>query len=166
MKKDIKLYNMIFPTFMLFALVPHLWIASIVGNFIIDSLLLLIIDFAIFKHFNKDFYKKSFKKVYFLGFLGDILGTVYLIAMFLIYAVSQNTPIETFIDKHINIIEPIFYISGIIVAGVLIYIFDYFISFKNTELSKKQKIFSALTFAVVTAPYTYLIPPTVIDTII
>ena len=44
MKKDVKLYNMILPPFMLFFFVPTLWIVSAVGNFIIDSIVLLIIS--------------------------------------------------------------------------------------------------------------------------
>ena len=38
MKKDVKLYNMILPPFMLFFFVPTLWIVSALGNFIIDSI--------------------------------------------------------------------------------------------------------------------------------
>ena len=44
MKKDVKLYNMILPPFMLFFFVPILWIVSALGNFIIDSIVLLIIS--------------------------------------------------------------------------------------------------------------------------
>lgn len=45
MKKDVKLYNMILPPFMLFFFIPTLWIVSALGNFIIDSIVLLIFQF-------------------------------------------------------------------------------------------------------------------------
>ena len=51
MKKDVKLYNMILPPFMLFFFVPTLWIVSALGNFIIDSIVLLIISIFIYKKF-------------------------------------------------------------------------------------------------------------------
>ena len=51
MKKDVKLYNMILPPFMLFFFAPTLWIVSALGNFIIDSIVLLIISIFIYKKF-------------------------------------------------------------------------------------------------------------------
>ena len=57
MKKDVKLYNMILPPFMLFFFVPALWIVSALGNFIIDSIVLLII--SIFKSKNKNTAKQN-----------------------------------------------------------------------------------------------------------
>ena len=41
MKKDVKLYNVLFPFWMLL-LFPQMWLIVLPGNFIIDSLVLLI----------------------------------------------------------------------------------------------------------------------------
>lgn len=81
MKKDVKLYNMILPPFMLFFFVPILWIVSALGNFIIDSIVLLIISIFIYKKFTWQLYKKSIIPVFLYGFLSDFLGVLYLMAI-------------------------------------------------------------------------------------
>ena len=81
MKKDVKLYNMILPPFMLFFFVPFLWIVSALGNFIIDSIVLLIISIFIYKKFTWQLYKKSIIPVFLYGFLSDFLGVLYLMAI-------------------------------------------------------------------------------------
>lgn len=58
MKKDVRLYNLIFPTFMLFTFNPLFWGISLAGNFIIDSIVLLIISLAVYKKLSISFYKK------------------------------------------------------------------------------------------------------------
>ena len=45
MKKDKKLYNMIFPPYIEFLFTPLVFI-PIIGNFIIDGLLVLVITFS------------------------------------------------------------------------------------------------------------------------
>lgn len=169
MKKEIKLYNLIFPTFMLFAISPILWAVSIVGNFIIDSALLLILSLFIFKKLSKEFYKRTFLRVYLFGFLSDLIGTVYLIAVYLIYEATIEPVLfeNGFIySSYYSILVSIYYISGIIVAALCIFTLNYLFSFnyinlsneKPRQLTKREKLFSALSFAIITAPYTYLIP--------
>ena len=47
-------------------------------------------------------------------------------------------------------------LPALIISAVLIFIFNYFITFKKHD--KKLKLKLALTFAIVTAPYTFLVP--------
>lgn len=55
-KKSVKLYNVLFPVWMLL-LLPPLWLVVIPGNFIIDSIVLLV-SLAILKiGERKQFYK-------------------------------------------------------------------------------------------------------------
>ena len=72
---------MILPPFMLFFFVPTLWIVSALGNFIIDSIVLLIISIFIYKKFTWQLYKKSIIPVFLFGFLSDFLGVLYLMAI-------------------------------------------------------------------------------------
>ena len=82
MKKDVKLYNMILPPFMLFFFVPTLWIVSALGNFVIDSIVLLIIfNFLFTRNSLWQLYKKSIIPVFLFGFLSDFLGVLYLMAI-------------------------------------------------------------------------------------
>ena len=168
-KKDVKLYNMILPPFMLFAFVPIFWLISLVGNFIIDSIVLLIISLIIFKKVDWKFYKKVILKVWAFGFIGDIIGVAYLV---LVSTLSNATfyngndlgkqimsgiYLATSQSHFDSIWGVLFIVSGILVAAVFIFLFD-LIAFINTGLSKKQKILSALSYAVFTAPYLFLIP--------
>lgn len=168
--KDIKLYNMILPPFMLFMFSPVLWMLSLAGNFVIDSVVLLIITLVIFKEFDSGFFRKVILKVWLLGFLADFVGVFYLTAI--AFLTSSEYPYSDSILNHIlggiysavngshfdSIWGVLFIVSGMLVASACIFIFDYFISFKNTGLSKKQRVISSLVFAVVTSPYTFLLP--------
>lgn len=58
--KDIKLYNMIFPIWLMLLCPPVIFI-TIVGNFVIDSIV-LIICFKIFKLKDAGFNQKNFTK--------------------------------------------------------------------------------------------------------
>lgn len=168
--KEIKLYNMILPPFMLFLFLPWWWIGSIVGNFIIDSVVLLTLAFIMLKKFDFKVYKNSIIKVWTLGFTADLLGIFYLI----IVSIAANAEyyegnniwkqilsgiyLATSYSHFDSIYGVLFIVSGILLSAVLIFVFNYFISFKNSILSKKQKIIMSLFIAVLTAPYTFLLP--------
>ena len=47
-------------------------------------------------------------------------------------------------------------IPALIISAILIFVFNYFITFKNTETNLRFKL--AIIFAIITAPYTFLIP--------
>lgn len=180
MKKDVKLYNLIMPTFMLLTLHPLMWILSLTGNFIIDSIVLILVSLIVFKKLDGQFYKKNIIKVWLLGFLADFIGAGYLllldkigyeyIMMFeeqsnsFIYNIMTDMHLVTFPQDLATVGSRCFLASGILLAAVMIFVFDYAV-FKNyatfesqTEISKKQIVISALMFAVLTAPYTYFIP--------
>lgn len=170
LNNDIKLYNLIFPTFMLFVFVPILWQISLVGNFIIDSVVLIIISLIIYHKLNWKFYIKSIFFVYIFGFFSDIIGVFYLIATaFLtdaeyyegndlvqqilsgIYMATSHSHFDSFWSFA-------FITSGIIISMVMIFGLNYLFSFIFTDLTKKQKLLSALSFAIFTAPYAFLLP--------
>ncbi|MBS5453140.1 MAG: hypothetical protein KHX38_06435 [Ruminococcus sp.] len=52
----------------------------------------------------------------------------------------------------------LFIASGILFSSIFIFAFNYRVSFNNKGLSKKQKIIASLTMAIITAPYTFLLP--------
>lgn len=168
--KEVRLYNMILPPFMFFLFLPWWWIGSIVGNFIIDSVVLLTLAFIMLKKFDFKVYKNSIIKVWTLGFTADLLGIFYLIIVSIaanaeyyegnniwkqilsgIYLASNHSHFD-------SIYGVLFIVSGILLSAVLIFVFNYFISFKNSILSKKQKVIMSLSIAVLTAPYTFLLP--------
>ena len=176
LNKDIKLYNMILPPFMLFAFVPYMWFISLAGNFVIDSIVLILSTLIIFRSFKETFstYKKLIIKVWLYGFLADIFGILYLLVFSLTsikfvdyekfdvnslgYKIWEGIHLATNGSHFDSIWGVIFIASGILVTSILIFVFDYFFVFKHRNFTKKQAIFTALTFAIITAPYTFLLP--------
>ncbi|MDR2648139.1 MAG: hypothetical protein LBB94_00235 [Clostridiales bacterium] len=142
MRKDIKIYNVLFPLWMLFFF-PQMWLIVLPGNFIIDSIVLFIYMQLMKLQPKWDFYKKHILKIFALGLLADIVGSAFMF----ILALSG-------IDRLGD--EPYLTIPALIISGVLIFVFNHRITFKH--LDKRQRVRFSLAFAVFTAPYTFLVP--------
>lgn len=165
---------MILPPYMLMTFMPSLAVISLAGNFIIDSIVLLIISSIIFKKINIDFYKKRVWKVWLLGFAGDFVGVFYLfvgseIGYFYInshpyapndltYSIMDSLNNVTNHPNSVSFYSICFLVSAIFISSIAIFLFDYFIAFRKSEMTKTQKLLSSLAFAVFTAPYTFLLP--------
>lgn len=174
MKKDHKLYNMILPPYLIMALFPPLLALSAVGNYIIDSIVLLIISAIVFKRLDGKFYLRNIFKVWGLGFAADFVGVIYLFIggeLGYNYINYSGKPAGTFlynifdgmnsVTNHSYEIAPYttgFLISGIIISAACVFVLDYFIALRKSGLTKKQRLISAAAYAVFTAPYTFLLP--------
>ncbi len=174
MKKTNKLYNLILPPYMLMVFIPWLAILSIIGNFVVDSIILGIVSFSVFKYFDMQFYRKNVLKVWALGFVADFIGVLYLFlgsefgyiylnivrqddgGFFYKLMDSMNN-----VTNHSDIVtgySVCFIFSAVLIASIAIFLLDYFIVFRKADMTKKQKVLSALSFAIFTAPYTFLLP--------
>ena len=142
MKKNVKLYNILFPIWMLM-LFPVVWLIILPGNFIFDSIVLLIVMSALKIAERKEWYKKYIFKIFTFGMLSDLIGAGFLIST--MYLDLYDFDVEIFLT-----------IPAVIIASVMIYVFNYFVTFKDLEKPLCKKM--ALTFAIATAPYTFLIP--------
>lgn len=142
-KNDIKLYNVLFPFWMLL-LFPQLWLIVLPGNFIIDSLVLIISMFLLKISDKKHYYKRHILKIYGFGMLSDIVGSAYMLLLMLVFQVGRMGD------------EPYLTIPALIISAVLIFVLNYFVTFKNTDKALRLKL--SVIFAIVTAPYTFLIP--------
>lgn len=141
--KETKLYNVLFPFWMLLML-PQLWIAVIPVNFLIDSLVLLL-SMSVLKIDTKmQFYKKHILKVYLFGMLADVAGAAYMLIMMILFDVGRMGD-EVYLT-----------LPALALSAVLIFLFDYCFAFKGSN--KKTRFFSSLVFAIATAPYTFLVP--------
>lgn len=162
--KQIKLYNLIFPIWILLFFPPFIFI-TIIGNFIIDSLV-VIACFFLFKLGNiennlKTFYKKSVSEVWLFGFLADIIGAaiLFLLAMgsdFLGLSYELTTAISY--DPFSHPVAVIIILFAMLVSGVFIFIFNYKFIFKKIIEEKKLRLKVALTIAIITIPWTFLLP--------
>ncbi|MBQ5590733.1 MAG: hypothetical protein IIU65_03540 [Clostridia bacterium] len=143
MKKEFKLFNVMFPIWF-FYIFPATCIALIIpGNFIIDSLVLIISAYVLKIENKFKFYKSTILKVFCCGLAADIVGA--LIMFLLLYTNLMQYGDEFYITLPVMLF-----------SSVLIYFFNYKLSFKTLE--KKKRVALSLIFAIATAPYTFLIP--------
>ncbi|MFI3283705.1 MAG: hypothetical protein R3Y57_01345 [Erysipelotrichaceae bacterium] len=160
--KTIKLYNVLFPIWMLI-MIPMTWIIVLPGNFIIDFLVLLV--GCKLAHVEQGFQvsKKVILKTWIFGFLSDIIGSLLLLGLMMISSLLSIT----FLENAINdlCINPFSNLLGFIIMmlilgfiGYLIYFFNLRFSFKKLSIDFDQKKRMALTLAILTTPYFFLIP--------
>lgn len=154
-----KVYNMIFPIWFLLFFPPVIFI-TLIGNFVIDSLV-IVACFFIFHLSNqkmelKTFYKRSFLKVWLFGFLADIIGAaiLFLVSMFANNELSSAISYDPFSSPlAVTII-----IFAMLVSSAFIFILNYRFSFKELVSEKALRIKISLAIAIITIPWTFLIP--------
>lgn len=160
--KQIKLYNMIFPFWLLW-IMPITWLIILPANFVLDSLLLVLFMKIIKVDKIIETYKQSIIKVWIFGFLADIIGCISLIFM-VISDFGDGTYIFDALREGImmkplaNIYSFMFTVACVMISVVLIYLLDYKIALKNTKLSNLQKKKTAILMAIFTAPYLFFLP--------
>lgn len=168
MKKDVTLYNVLFPLWMIL-LLPTVWLVLLPANFLIDSLVLLLAFRLYGLQDRKRLYLQSIFKVWGFGFLADIIGSGLLL---LTQLITPNTPERSafwqwFDDAVVTPVafNPFASVAGffvvliaVAVAGYLIYLFNYKVSLKKWDADDMQKRKTALLLALLTAPYTFFIP--------
>lgn len=162
--KHTKLYNIFFPIWILLFFPPVIFL-TLIGNFIIDSLV-VIACFTVFKMANtqnnlKNFYKDSILKVWGFGFLADILGASIL---FLVEIAGDilNLPDKLIVginyDPFSHSAAILIIIFSMLVSAVFIFIFNYKFTFTNQIEDEKLRFKVAITIAIVTIPWTFLLP--------
>ena len=83
-------------------------------------------------------------KIYGFGLLADVVGSVYMLIIMIGFELGRMGD-EWYLT-----------VPALLIASVLIFVFNYFITFKKCEQKIRFKL--ALVFAVITAPYTFLVP--------
>lgn len=141
--KTTKLYNVLFPFWMLL-LFPQLWLIVLPGNFIIDSLVLIASLFMLKIVDKKQWYKKHILKIFAFGILSDIVGAAYMLFLMIALEVGRMGD-ELYLT-----------LPALVISAICIFLFNYGITFKKAEKNIRLKL--ALIFAIITAPYTFLVP--------
>ena len=142
-KKGMRLYNVLFPFWMLI-LFPQMWLIILPGNFIIDSLVLLISMKALKVGEKKQWYKKCIFKIFAIGILSDMIGSAYMFLMTAVFEVGVMGD-ELYLT-----------IPALVLSGALIFVLNHRFTFKTMEGPLRYRL--SLVFAIATAPYTFLIP--------
>ena len=74
MKRDIKLYNVMFPLWMFFLLPTVVWLIILPVNFAVDTLVVLLVLGRLGFENRRELWKKSIVRVWLFGFLADFIG--------------------------------------------------------------------------------------------
>ncbi len=154
-----KLFNVIFPIWFLI-IFPMSWIIVLPANYIIDSVIFLC-SIKILKISNiKEMYKKCILKIWIVGFVADIIGSVILLIPQLL---PQNEIFEDIIRASIanpfdNITGFLFVTFAFLLSAVVIYFLNLKYTFKKVDVDNKIKVKIAVILAVFTAPYFFFYP--------
>lgn len=142
-KNDVRLYNVLFPFWMLL-LFPQVWLIVLPGNFLIDSAVLLLGLFLLKITDKKLWYKKHILPIFLFGLLADGIGSAYMLLMMLGFELGRMGD------------EPYLTVPALCISAALIFVFNYFFTFRRAGASVRLRL--SLLFAAATAPYTFLIP--------
>lgn len=163
--KKIKLYNIIFPIWLLW-IIPKTWIFVFPINFIIDlTVLTLAMKFVKAKDILNNTNSSVFK-VWFCGFLADIIGTMGMLTIFIgadndwFY---QNIFLPVSLNPFKNIFALIWVSAFVLISGIWIYLFNYNYCLGKTNLTDEQKSKVSLILAIFTAPYLFYLPSNLIN---
>lgn len=140
-RSKIRLNNVLFPLWALM-LFPQVWLVTIPGNFLVDSAVLLLAARVLRVGPLGAFYKRKILPVFALGFLADIAASAAMLLGMMALPVQMGD--EWFLT-----------VPGLLLAAGLIFLFDYYGPFKDCG---PHRLRLALAFAIVTAPYTFLVP--------
>lgn len=168
MKKQTRIYNVIFPIWLLI-LFPQLLVYVLPGNLIIDCAVLWFTLLAL-KHTQKGaVVKKLWWKFWLLGFAADLIGVAWMFLGWLssAYAYDRMGADAEWIWKMGHALmtnafrHPVAFLwtlAGVGIAGVCIYFFDKRAMRSCELLDGRQRHAVALTMAIATAPWLFFIP--------
>lgn len=159
-----KLYSIIFPIWIMW-IFPITWAIVLPANFIINLIVLLITMKCIKVPYIKENIKSIIVKVWFLGLLANIIGTI---PMILPNILSSKLGTDNWLYKNIvttisynpfsNIYAFIWVTICILISGICIYNFNYNMVFKQLNIDHDKKKTLALSLAIFTSPYLFYLP--------
>lgn len=157
MKRDIKLYNLIFPMWGIYfyaILFPYFFVLLLPANFIVDTVMLLLLFFLFKVPEKKELYRRSIWKAWGFGFLADFLAAGVLV----ILSSAVSLPFNEYAPFS-SVGAFLFATVGVVLAGVLIYFFHIKFVWKGILLEEGKKKKIALGMAILTAPYLMYLSP-------
>lgn len=152
--KQTRLFNIGFHPIFLF-LFPPMWLISLPLNFIVDSAILLI-GLKVFGKTDIKFnYKKAILKTWIFGYLSDLIATGLLFGFECLAGLWRG---DILVNPFGNVISFLLVLISVASAGFFIYLFNYKIALKKTNLDNAVKKKVAIFLALCTAPYLFFMP--------
>lgn len=163
-RRDISLYNVMFPIWMLW-LFPLTWLVVLPVNFAIDLAVVVLTMRAMRLTCIRENAKSVILRVWLMGFVADIIGTG---LMFLVNVVEfqgafgrwwyDNLAYAVSFNPFSSIYAFLYATFAIAVSALCIYWFNRKLCLNKAELSAAQRHRLALSLAVFTAPYLFYFP--------
>ena len=165
------LYNLLVPFWVLLFVPSWLWLVLIPLNYLLDR---IVLRWSLGDMPDKGlFCRKHTWKLCLVGFLGDIIGGIFMVAARFLTALPgalhENTE-HPLLDKitygvgfnpFSHILSLVIVLAAIFLAGLIIYLIDKAV-LKKVGLSLEQAKKSALRIALITVPYLFLFPSSIL----
>ena len=173
MKKGVKLYSIYFPFYAFILLNFWGFIPMLPINFAVTALLLFIVLRASKVENWKQMLKQSVWRVFGFGLLADLVGVLFrylpLLTEKICRLVGLNDVADYLCKYWSDVVLYNIYMSdivrslgwtiaSIIVAGICVFIFNYYLALPKVVEDKKLRKRIALVMALVTAPYSFMNP--------
>jgi len=162
MKRDVKLYNVIFPIWLIVFLPTWLWLIIIPANLAVDCLVTWLSAKRLGVADIRGTLRHTWWRFWLLGFLADFIGGVWMVAgMYLSVPLEKLWPDTLSGIMHNPFTHPaafLWTLAGIALAGVCIYLFDRRVLKHCPALDDRQKRGIALAMSLITAPWLFFIP--------
>ena len=153
-KNGIRLYNVMFPVWLLVWFPSWLWLLLIPGNYLIDR---LVLRWSLSGSEERDlFCRRHCWKICLAGFLADFVGSLLLFALSMLFSSSELGRALAF-DAFSDLAAFLATVLAILLSGALIFLLDRWILTK-AGLEKEQTKMASLRLALITSPYLFLIP--------
>lgn len=160
MKREVRLYNLILPIWALW-LVPHAWLVILPGNLLFDGLVFFL-ALTVLKRTDRSPLLRSFLwKLWLAGFAADFAGVLWLLLGAL--AADGFSPLQT-VSSYVmynpfgHPLALVWTLIAVAVSGVCVYGLNRFLLMSAWDLTEQQRHTVALSMAVFTAPWTFLLP--------
>ena len=171
-KKELRLYNILLPIWILIFCPTWLWLILIPVNYLIDR---LVLNWSLGAMTDRGaFCRKHTWKICLAGFFSDLCGACLLFSIYMISTfLEEGSPLSAFLDKieqgvaadpFDSVAAFLTIAASVAVAGLLIFHIDRKILTK-AGLDVEQARRSALRLAVITAPYLYFVPSRLLYTL-
>ncbi|MBR2752232.1 MAG: hypothetical protein IKE02_00730 [Lachnospiraceae bacterium] len=165
------LYNLLLPFWVLIFVPSWLWLILIPLNYLLDR---IVLRWSLGDMPDRGlFCRRHTWKLCLVGFMGDIVGAVFMVAALFLTALPGALHEKTahpLLDKitygvgfnpFSNILSFVIVLAAIFLAGLIIYLIDKALLIK-VGLSLEQAKKSALRIALITAPYLFLFPSSIL----
>ncbi len=167
MKHEMKLYNVLFPVWLLMFF-PQILIPVLAGNFLIDSAVVLLVLRKLRGEWAWNEWKRSIFLVWGLGFVSDIAGAFVMLLPLLLSVTLEGSSVYPVFEEQLLrglMMNPFHSVWSFLwttlavgVSGLCIYYFGCHTGFTHTALAGAEKHRLALVLSIVTAPWLFYVP--------